>query len=386
MTENLPQPPQPETPTPPARWRLPLALLIAGLMAGWWLGKHPAETPPTATPTATSAPVPAAPRLEVVAPPGGFDPRFVKLAVAGREQVPDSIPLAGKLTFDAEHQHLVSARVSGRLDRIVVFEGAKVSQGQVLAELYSADWIAAQHEYLLARNTVRTFASSGQKDLLEDAKATEQAAKNRLRVLGGAEEDIQRLEKSGVVQNHLGIRAPISGTITQRNLTPGAFLNVGDSLMTLADTSQLWFIGNAYEQDYARVRLGQTLELTAPAFPGRHFSGQVSYLGTSLDPDSHTLPVRCRVENRDGTLRPEMFVDSRLILGRQDAVVIPRNAIVMVKQTAWVMVEISPEHYRRVQVNIASLPDGRVVVKSGLQGGERIVVEGSTLLNQAMSN
>ncbi|MDE2584925.1 MAG: efflux RND transporter periplasmic adaptor subunit, partial [Betaproteobacteria bacterium] len=198
-----------------SRILVPAALLGAGIAVGWFVAsqRHDGSTVPAATPAAqgaTQAPAPHQVNDTITAPAGGFDPAFVKVAQVELGLIPDMISISGKLAFDAEHLHLVSSRVAGRLDRILIFEGAKVAQGQPLAELYSPDWISAQNELLLARNTVRTFASANQKDLLEDARGTEESARNRMRVLGASDEDIARVEKSGVVATHLSLRAPIA--------------------------------------------------------------------------------------------------------------------------------------------------------------------------------
>lgn len=367
----------------PIQALFPIALLGVGVAAGWYAGHQNAGNAPK--PTETAKPAAAKKSTDVfVAPAGGFDPAFVKVAPVSQETVPDVIPLSGKLAFDAEHLHLVSSRVAGRLDRIVVFEGAKVAQGQPLAELYSPDWISAQKELLLARNTVRAFAGAGQKDLLEDAKATEESARNRMSVLGASDDDIARVENTGVVATHLALRSPIAGTITKRNMDPGAFLNVGDNFMTVSDTGHIWFVGNIYEQDYARVKLGQTLDLQAPALPGKVFHGTVNFIGTNIDPVTHTLPIRCTVANPDGSLRPELFVSAGLTAGTRQAIVVPKSAIVTIKQASYVILETAPGSYRRQPVTASPLADGRTAVLAGLKGNERLVVEGGTLINESM--
>lgn len=366
---------------------LPLILLSFGSGLGWFVGQRAAAQPTMAV-TGSDAeknsglekPVDA-----IDAPNGGFDPAFVKVATAEMTTVPDKVLISGKLAFDAEHLHLVSSRVAGRLDRILVFEGAKVSAGQALAELYSPDWIAAQNEYLLARNTVRTLSTTTQQDLLEDAKFTEQSVVNRMKVLGASESDIAQLAKSGHVVTHLSLRAPITGTVTKRSMDPGAFLNVGDNFMTVSDTSRVWFVGNFYEQDYAKVKLGQTLELQAQALPGKTFNGTVNFIGTAIDPTTHTLPVRCTVFNQGGELRPELFATATLTIGQRQAVIVPKSAIVTIRQASFAIVEVAPGSYRRIPVVTATLADDRVVVTSGLSGGERIVIEGATLISESIA-
>jgi Cu(I)/Ag(I) efflux system membrane fusion protein len=322
----------------------------------------------------------------VHAPVGGFNPQYVHSEQVSTGKVPELIPVSGKLAFNAEHTHLASARVSGRLDEILVFEGARVKKGQALAKLYSPDYISAQNELLLARNTVRTFQEEGNAALLSDAEATEQSAINKLRVLGAGEEDIEQLTKTAASSQHLIIRAPLSGVVSKRNMDPGAFLNVGDNLMSIVDTSVLWFIGNIFEQDYSKIKLGQELQLQSAALPGKKFIGRVSFIAPALDPVTHALSIRCDIPNMGGDLRPEIFVTANLSVGNRKAVIIPKTALIHVKDDSYVIRDEGNGLYRRIAVAAMNLYDERVAVFSGLSGTERVVSEGAVLVNDMIND
>jgi len=331
------------------------------------------ETPAQATGTTGAT---------VRAPAGGFNPQYVHSEQASTGKVPELIPVSGKLAFNAERTHLASARVSGRLDEILVFEGARVKKGQSLAKLYSPDYISAQNELLLARNTVRTFQEEGNAALLSDAEATEQSAINKLRVLGAGDEDIEQLTKTTVSSQHLIIRAPLSGVVSKRNMDPGAFLNAGDNLMSIVDTSVLWFIGNIFEQDYSKIKLGQELQLQSAALPGKKFIGRVSFIAPAIDPVTHALSIRCDIPNTAGDLRPEIFVTANLSVGKRKAVIIPKTALIHIKDDSYVIRDEGNGLYRRIAVTAMDLYDERVAVFSGLSGTERVVNKGAVLINE----
>lgn len=321
----------------------------------------------------------------IQAPKGGFDPTYVSSITVNQALVPEIVPVSGKLAFDTEHLHLASSRVAGRLDRIFVFEGNKVSAGQPLAEIYSPDYISAENEYLLARNTVHTFQAGGDKELLNDAKATFDAAKNKLRVLGASEQEIAVLDKTGVAASHLILRAPISGMIVKRNMDPGAFLNLGDSFMSIVNTSKLWFLGNIYENDYSKIKIGQSLQMESAALPGKKFIGKISFITPSIDPDTHTLAIRCDVQNPEGILRPEIFVTSNLTVGMKHAIVVPKEAVLDIKGASFVILDKGNGTYERVPVSVESYKEDMVAVLSGLSGSERVVTKGSTLVNEMLA-
>jgi Cu(I)/Ag(I) efflux system membrane fusion protein len=324
--------------------------------------------------------------VTVQAPKGGFNPDYVSCEPAKAGFAPEQVPVAGKLAFNAEKLHLVSSRVSGRLDTILVFEGSSVTKYQALAELYSPDYIAAENEYILAMNTVKALSETKNTELLNDARSTEQSAINKLRVLGAADEDIENLSKKGSAETHLIIRAPISGMVVKRNMDQGAFLNIGDNFMSVADTGDLWFYGNIYEQDYSKVKIGQELELRAEALPGKKYSGRVSFISPSIDPVTHILSVRCDVPNPGGDLRPELFVNAWLIISERKAVMVPKAALIQIKDAGYVIVKESQDTYRRVPVTSMNLKDGRVAVLSGLKGNENVVTKGAVLINNMIEN
>ncbi|MGA2090551.1 MAG: efflux RND transporter periplasmic adaptor subunit [Endomicrobiales bacterium] len=360
-----------------------MIFLIAGVLIGFRVGvgfnnTHKISEDGTAK---TSTVTNEAGSVTVHAPPGGFNPAYVSCEQVRTGWAPEQIPIEGKIAFNAEKLHLISARVSGRLDTIMVFEGARVEKDQALAEVYSPDFITAENEYILSLNTVRTFSESKTSDLLTDAKATEQSAINKLKVLGADDEDIANLTKKGVAGTHLIIRAPISGMVVKRTMDQGAYLNIGDTFMSVADTDELWFYGNIYEQDYSKVKIGQELELRAAALPGKKFSGRVSYIAPSIDPVSHILAIRCDVPNPGGELRPEIFVTAYLKIAQRKAVIVSKSAVIQIKDTGYVIVKETEDLYRRVPVTSMNLTDGRVAILSGLSGTESIVTKGAVLIN-----
>ena len=366
-------------------WLPLLALFIvggaAGVAATWYYVNLPKAE------THEAAPVPQ-PRISgrspdelVSAPPGGFDPAYVKTAVVTSSDVPEILPISGKLGFSAERTHQASARVAGRVDRIYAFEGRSVAAGQAIAEIFSPDYIAAQQEYLLARNTLRNIKASNIKDLVDDAEATLQAARQKLRIIGASDAEVNKLESAGTPQQYLTVKAPISGVVVKRNIDPGQYLNFGDSVLTISDPSQLWFFGNIYEQDYARVRLGQKLQLESPALPDKVFNGSVDFIAPGVDPTSHVLAIRCNVPNINGQLRPELFVNARLLIASKRALVLPKAALVQRNDAAYVIVDLKDGRYQRLRVTALPLDDQRVAITNGLKGGEEVVVEGAVLVS-----
>ena len=301
------------------------------------------------------------------------------------QPVREVLRINGKLALNAMRVQLVSSRVAGRVEKIMVFEGATVRAGEALALLYSPEYVSAQNEFILARNTVRVLGSKSTADLLEDAKITLSSARNRLRVLGVSEQDITALDQTGVIQPHLVIRAPISGRLIKRNVDPGGYLDTATPLGTVADLSALWFLGNAYEADFNRLREGQAADLAITGQPGVPLRGRISFIAPTIDPQTHTATVRMDLPNKDGLLKPDMFAQAEIAVGQRMLPVVPRAAVVQDGADSFVIVQRAEGRFERVPVTVIPADERRLAVTSGVKDGDRVVMEGGVLVERSLT-
>lgn len=290
--------------------------------------------------------------------------------------------MPGKLAFNIEKSKVVSARVAGRIEKVFTFDGAQVKAGQPLAEYYSPEFISAQQEFILSAKTLQVFNTSGYKNLLEDAQATVDASANRLRVMGAADIDINELRKGAAPRNTMMIRAPIGGLIVKRNQDPGAYMNVGDVLATVVDPSALWFLGNVYEEDIPRISKGQVLKLRSESYPGMEFNAVANYVAPAIDPVTHTLQIRCDVDNAKGLLRPEMFVSAKLETSKVDAYVVPESAIIKVRNLRYVIIKTGNQEFRRIPIGGFEMGKKQFAITDGINEPSEILTVGATLLNE----
>lgn len=315
---------------------------------------------------------------------------LVRLVPAQEAKVRDVVTINGKLVLDGSRIHQVSARLAGRVDKIEVVEGSAVHEGERIALLYSPEFISAQNEFLIARSAIQTLAGAATSDLLADAQATMDGARNKLRVLGSNEEDIGELERSGRAQQHLVIRAAISGRFIKRNVDPGGYLDFGGSIGTIADLSSLWFLGNVFDADLPRVREGQMVKIQMNGVAlNEPLSGHVSFVSPAVDPATHSVAVRVQLSNPRGSLKPEMFGRAELMLGERMFPVIPRAAVVQDGAESFVVVQrggsAEKPVYVRVLVETAPANEpGQLAIIRGLKAGEPVVVEGSVLVEREL--
>lgn len=311
-----------------------------------------------------------------------LSPEVFEFSQSVESNVPVTISVPGKLAFNSERLKVISARAPGRIERIYAFDGATVREGQAVADFYSPDYVSAQTEYILSARMLSTLQKAQIGTLYEDAQSTLEAAANHLRVLGASNEDIARLKNGGQASPTFPIRSPLDGVVIKRAVDPGAFLNAGDILATVADPKHLWFLGNVYEQDINKIKVGDVFRLQVESFPGRDFIARANYVGAAIDPITHALIVRCEIDNSDGLLKPEMFVSGKLEVAKTRAITLPTVAIIQVRNLRFVIIQTGPDSYRRLPVQGFNLNAQEFAVTDGLRVGQSVLTRGATLLNQ----
>ncbi|MBU3620864.1 efflux RND transporter periplasmic adaptor subunit [Polynucleobacter sp. CS-Odin-A6] len=320
--------------------------------------------------------------MELRLPGVELNPNIYIFQTAVKVPVPVELNVPGRLAFNAEKSKVLSARAPGRVERIYAFDGANVSIGSPVIELYSPDFISAQQEYLLSSKMAKILeANKSMSDLMADASITQQAAANRIRNLGVGEGDIKGLEKNGKTQANLVMRSPLEGIVVKRSVEPGSIVNAGDVLVTLANPRELWFLGSVYEQDIRKIQKGQTIILRSQSYPDREFTAVANYISPVIDPETHALLIRCDVENAEGLLRPDMYVSAKLKVGDAEAVVVPQTAIVRVREMRYVIIKTASDTFRRFAIKGYDLDGKRFAVTEGLEPGMQVLTDGAVLLN-----
>jgi cobalt-zinc-cadmium efflux system membrane fusion protein len=252
-------------------------------------------------------------------------------------------------------------------------------------ELYLAqggslkDWQQAQTDLITAQNTVRS-----------DEIALH-AVRSRLRILGKTDQEIASLEAQPTqkLDPVAIVTAPVRGTITQRQIGFGQYINseaagATNPVYTISDLSTLYLIANVREVDAPLMHVGLPLEVHVLAYPGRVFKGKVSYVSPSIDPNTHRLPVRADVENPDGALKPGMFANFSIITGEAlSAPAVPQGAIVYEGEQARVWVAGDGDTLALREIRTGRTSDGMVEVLAGLSAGEKVVTSGTVFIDRA---
>jgi Cu(I)/Ag(I) efflux system membrane fusion protein len=229
----------------------------------------------------------------------------VQTVPVGRKYVTADVRMVGKIDYDETRLAYITAWVSGRLDRLYVdFTGVEVKKGDHMVYIYSEELYTAQQELIAALESNASRPSSRFVKPIDLAES----AREKLRLLGITEEQIQEIEQRGKPNEHITIYSPVGGIVIEKLRQEGDRVRTGDRIYTVADLSQLWVQMDAYESDLAWLRYGQEVEFTTEAYPGEVFKGRVAFIDPVLNKDTRTVKVRVNVSNEDGRLKPEMFV------------------------------------------------------------------------------
>ncbi len=293
--------------------------------------------------------------------------------------------LLGRVSRDETRVRVVTAWTAGRIDKLhVATTGEEVRAGQTIATIYSPEIYAAHRDLLQALRQLRQLSSSLE-FARSSAEATVEAARQKLRLLGLSNSEIASMEKADEPWTQVKIRTRFGGTVVDKLVDEGNYVQPGTGIYRLADLSRLWVQLDAYESDLPRLRVGQEVELTTDSLPDTTFTGTIGFIDPVVDPARRTARVRVEVDNEDGKLKPGMFVEAKvaqntLASSGPAPLVIPVTAVLFSGRRSLVYVEV-PEvdrpTYEAREVEVGPRAGDYFPVLTGVAAGERVVTHGA---------
>lgn len=397
---------------------LVLAALAAGGALGWWLGRGGGTTPAPAAATTQAqpanagkilyyrnpmglpdtSPVPkkdpmgmdyvpvyagAAPERPgtVVIAPEKIQRLGVKIARAERRALASEVRASGVIAIDETRRHAVAPRFEGWVERLYANQvGMAVQRGAPLADVYSPELVSAQNEYLIAKAGLRALGTAGSEDARLGMQGLVDAALARLRNWGIGRAQLARLE-AGEVRRLLTLAAPVDGVLLDKRVIEGARFMPGETILELADLSQVWLLVDVPATASGGIEVGQAAKFSAPALPGRTFDGAIAFVHPTIDAAARTLRVRVVLDNRDGALRPNLYGDAVLAGKPSEAVVaVPRSALLDSGRRQVVLVDRGEGRFEPREVVAGRRDEGYVEVE-GIAEGEAVVVSANFLID-----
>jgi cobalt-zinc-cadmium efflux system membrane fusion protein len=323
-------------------------------------------------------------------------PERFSLVAAGQREALAELHATGVVNADIEKSAPVISLASGRVVGIYAKLGDDVRRGQLLLKVVSNEISSAFQNYQQAKadeelarkqlDRAKLLYKHGAISL-NDLQVAEDTDKKAAVSVKAISEQIQTL--GGDLNNPdpiVNVYAPVSGTIVEQNVVNAGGVRTPDNqpnLFTIADLSTVWVICNIYENDLPNVRLGDPAEVKLDAYPQQKFRGRISNIGKVLDPAVRTAPVRITISN-PGMMRAGMFVTATFYgqHGRSYATV-PGSAVFHLQDRDWVFRPVGNHEFRRTEVAVGQIVDGRQDILSGIAPGTQVVNDALALSSES---
>ncbi|MFQ5714899.1 MAG: efflux RND transporter periplasmic adaptor subunit [Candidatus Scalinduaceae bacterium] len=317
------------------------------------------------------------------------------------------IDTSGRITYDERRLVHVTSWISGssRIEKLYVnFTGQAVKKGELLMELYSPSLITSLEEYRLAIETLRKFEDIGNKQDIQNAKDLVTSTQKRLLQWGLREKQINEFETTkfkSLEMDNIPIYSPISGTVIEKLIEEGQYVNEGSMLMHIADLSTVWLLADIFEYELHFLKLGQEVNITTRSLPGEIFKGEVIFIEPFLQEETQTIRIRCDIDNTNLELKPGMYARAQIWFDLPHILSVPESAVLHSGRREIVFIDEGNGRYRPTEVNLGRKwlyhPNQSPIqnrglgfgadaeryheVLSGLEPEDIVVIAGNFLLN-----
>ncbi len=322
----------------------------------------------------------------------------IKTAPASKESLSPTLSLPGEVSGDPDRSARVSSPVAGRLVDVRFKEGSTVKKGDVLALLRIPEIGKVRSAYSATNAKAAAARTNAERleGLVEKGMAPKQEAASARAEANALDAEAkaltEQLDALGMGTqgggSELVLRAPVAGVVVSRDAIVGQPVTTEQTIASIADLSEVWFLARVFEKDLGRLEVGAPADVTLNAYPNDPFTGTVEYIGRQIDPVARTVAARVRLVNRGEMLRLGLFGTARVVAkGEKTAdkvLVVQRTAVIEVAGKNVAFVKVGPEEFELHEVTIGDGSAGKVRVLSGLREGEEVVVEGAFTIKSVL--
>jgi Cu(I)/Ag(I) efflux system membrane fusion protein len=289
------------------------------------------------------------------------------------------------VSYDERRVRAVTTRLEGFVEKLHVdYTGQLVRAGEPLLSLYAPMAVSTQEELVLAGRLAQQVAG-GAPEAVAAARASLEAARQRLRLWEVPQRTIDEVERTGTVQRTITIHAPSAGYVLGKPVLLGQRVMPGDPLYKLADLSVVWLEGEIFERDLPALRVGTEATATFQALPGIQRRGRIAYIYPTLNPETRTARVRIELPNASLALRPGMYATLQFSGTVARGLSVPRSAVLVTGERNLVFLKGRDGHLVPREVTLGLTTDERIQVLRGLAAGDTVVAS-ATFLVDAESN
>ena len=354
----------------------------------------------SSAPVAPSSAVAQAPSdpMEIKAEPNLL--KRLKLGQPLETEVATSITVAARIEVDDRRINRIGSPLSGRIASLSIQEGQDVKNGQIIAQLNSTGLSGAQLEFLKAiseKQLNQRAVERAQRLLKADvigsaelqrreaefvqASATLEASHHQLLVLGMPLKDVEELQKTHVLNPVSGVVATLDGTVMHRKVTIGQMIQPADTIVEIADLSTVWLVADVPEQNAGAISVGQQVSAEISALPGRTLRGALTFVSSTVNPETRTVRARMDVPNPDRRLKPAMLSTMEIRNQKTRQILIPTVAVVRESDQDFVFVQLSADSFALRPVKLGPEHGSQVAILEGVRPDQKVVFDGAFHLN-----
>ncbi len=314
--------------------------------------------------------------------------------------IDDEVSLNGQVSFNENNVVKIFPRSSGQIVESRVSLGDKVTKGQVLATIKSAD-IAGNYSDLSSANADLAIAKRQMdnteglyKSGISSEREYTEAKQNYEKALAAKSKVSSTLTINGGTKSNASgqyqLTSPIDGYVVEKKVAAGSYIrpDMGDYLFTISDLKTIWIYANVYEADIPRIKQGDAVTVTTLAYPDKTFAGKVDNISEVLDAQSKALRARINLDNKDMLLKPDMF--AKVIVSNREgahALCIPTSALISQDGKNYVVIYNNREDLKVSEVAILKTVGDRTYISSGVTPGQHLIVQNQLLVfNQLISS
>lgn len=322
--------------------------------------------------------------------------KTLKIDTVTTSQLVNSITLTGKVGANDDHVVPVYSLVSGNVEDVKVMLGDYVTAGQVLATVRSSEIAQYSTDLLNAETNLRIAEINLRKtiDMYHGGLASMPDSLNAEVAVQQAKAELDRVHKvlkiNGANANgEFVVKAPISGFIVQKTAINNMTIRSDNStsLFTISDLKNVWVQANVYESNISLIHLGQNVDVTTLAYPGKVFKGKVDKIMNVLDPTSKVMKVRVVLPNPDYSLKPEMYASITVSEKENRQVLsVPSHAVIFDHSQYYVLVFNSKADVKITPVQVLNTVGDRTFIASGVNNGDKVISTQAILIYDALNS
>ena len=275
------------------------------------------------------------------------------------------------MDFVEQNRKTIPAKFNGRIEKLFVDKtGDYIKKGQPLFEIYSPDLVQAQNDYLIALSNNKN----------QNSTLTE-ASKKKLELFGLTSNQIDELKNSGKINLTLTYYSPVSGTVIEKKVQEGMYVNEGTEIYEVAELSTLWNIAEVNETDLSTVKLGSKVKLKLKAYPGEEFTGRVTFIYPVINPQTRTVKIRSEFSSQSNKLKPQMYGETIFSTDAGTGLLIPAEAVIFSGNRNVVWVKTSDGMFEARDVQLGLKFGDKYQVLTGLNEGDEVAASGGFLID-----